>query len=182
MTSSAAAAIPVAGDGMAPLALAIGLPRTPAAAVALLLILLTISYVLLTIFIRVGVPSPTRAVDADEDTAPDSHAPEDNEPWDEEQPVEDAAREPEYLREPLIIEAVRVRDVLLTVGDTASSVMAAFRPGEGETMPMVQRGADGRACHVSRTYRVGRRTLTLIFEREAPPEPLRLIRIEPNAS
>lgn len=167
-------------------ALAIGLPESPAAAVALLLVLLAISYALLTVFIKVGVPAPGPPPDEDEDGSegppdpdwPSETVPDYPEPYGEDRARDEPLEEPEYAREPLAIESVRVRDALLALGDPASRVMAAFRPGEGETVPMVQRDAGGRASYVSRTYRVGRRVLTLVMERDSPTEPLSLVRIE----
>lgn len=159
-------------------ALAIGLPESPAAAIALLLTILAVTYALLTVFIRVGVPSPGRL------PGPDADGPEDD-PRDAEWPSETAPESPdgpeeteEVPREPLAIQAVRVRDSVLSLGDPASRVMAAFQPSENETAPLVQRETDGRAGYVSRTYRVGRRVVTFVLEREDPDAPLTLARIE----
>ncbi len=187
---------------------AVSLPESPGVAAFLLIVILAVTYALLTAFIRIGVPPPAhhsaqpRATGGAGEPRDPAYAQE-TVPSDEELFAEPAAgvspaeydvpagseaehaernsAPPEYVREPLAVESVRVRDTHLALGDTASHVMTAFRPGENETVPMVQRDPAGVACYVSRTYRVGRRPVTIVLEREDPQEPLRLVRIEVGA-
>ena len=164
--------------------LALALPESPLAATLLLLALLAVTYALLTVFIRVGVPASGRIREPEEATdARDPKYAQETVPTDEELFAGSSeAPEPEerleVVREPLAIETVRVRDMRISLGDTASHVMAAFRPGDGETVPMVQRDAGGMASYVSRTYRIGRRSITIVLERDDADDPLRLVRIE----
>lgn len=171
---------------------AIGLPQTPAGVVLTLVLLLTVTYALLTIFIRVSVPSgepdeePPRT-----DGPPDAAYANENAPPDEElfarpgggtdtsssePPATDDPIEPP--REALAIERLRVGSQYVSLGDTSSRVMLVFRTLTGETTPMIQRDSAGEAISVCRSYRIGRRTVTLVLERERPEDPLRLARID----
>jgi hypothetical protein len=157
---------------------AIGLPQSPAVAVLLILVALGVTYALLNVFLRVGVQPPFREEAAD-DADTDERTPveeSDAVPWHERaQEALEPERPPEL---DLHIEAIRVRNIPLAVGDTASQVMRAFRPGEGERLPLVERMPGGMAARVIRAYSVDRRIVVIVLERTDEDEPLRLIQMD----
>lgn len=175
--------------------------QTPGGQVALLFAALTVVYLLIVRFIRVSVPFHESPSDEDAGVKePDARAEENPTPESDDAvpgyyrpepsgPVrapKELAAEAFVPPEPSVrveIRGLKVGEVEFAVGDTASSVMRAFAPGAKNPAPLVERGVGGRAWHVSRTYRVGDRSIALAFERVTLKEPLRLIdiRVE-NAS
>lgn len=168
---------------------AFSLPQSPAAAVALILVLLAVTYVILNLIAPVRTPeemdmaredAQSGATDEPDGTTPGGTTPETTTPDEDE--TREAAPEPEPPQPPrepdLRVDAIRVRGVPLAVGDTASQVMRAFRPGEGERLPLIERRPDGQAARVIRAYRAGDRLVVLILEREAAEDPLRLTALD----
>lgn len=160
---------------------AFALPQSPVVAVALILFALAITYALLNVFARVGVsPSPADAeaapletLEVESEDLPGADAgPAGSEP------EEVVASSPARPKPVLKVEAVRVRGVPLALGDTASQVMRAFQPGEGERMPLIERRPDGAAARVVRAYRVGDRLVVLALTREEAADPLRLTALD----
>jgi hypothetical protein len=156
------------------------LPRSPAAAVLLILVALAVTYALLNVFVRVGVnPEPTERWPEPEPAPPD--APREAPPPGIAPPMEhegDADLAEHAGDADPVVQAIRVRGIPLAVGDTSSQVMRAFRPGEGERLPMIERLPGGMASRVVRSYMVGTRALVLMLERSDSEEPLRVTHIE----
>jgi hypothetical protein len=158
--------------------------RTPPGAILLLAVLLVCTYFLVSRFIRIQVPVDDEAADLEEEADADLEVEPEGDrlahyEGEDLPPPAKAAEEPPRT---LCIEAIRVNDVRLQLGDTASRVMAAFPAGAGELLPMVERGSGGQAGSVTRTYRAGRQMVNLTLERDEPEQPLRLTKIEIEAS
>jgi hypothetical protein len=148
------------------------LPRSPAAAVLLILVALAVTYALLNVFVRVGVSADAREMPAAAEAAPPIVPDEPAAPEAATAPMEQSgATDP-------VVQAVCVRGIALSVGDTSSHVMRAFRAGEGERLPLIERLPGGMASRVIRCYAVGTRALVIMLERSNPEEPLRMTRIE----
>lgn len=154
---------------------AFALPQSPGAAVALILIALAITYALLNVVLRVGPAEPIRLA------APDLKDEEPEQPAVRDEPTPEGAPPPAPAAPPTVelkVEAIRVRGVSLALGDTASQVMRAFHPGEGERLPLIERRPDGSAARVVRAYRVGSRLVILALQRDESGDPLRLTALE----
>lgn len=165
----------------------------PVGAILLLLVLLAVTYRLLNVYVRV---QPARDSDQattppepiDEPIVPDTvttntlHE-EEWEDWqrhaaDGPQDVDLGVYTAPTVNEAPGIESIRVGQVIVALGDTASHVMTAFPPGVDAPRPEVDRGPGGFVRQVTRTYSVGPRTLVLKLERETPDGALLLTHID----
>lgn len=165
-----------------PLAIALELPRSLAGAVVFAVIVLTATYAILTAFVRIQTTRvPSVADRGDEIRATIEEDDRGGEPAvaaypsPEPMPATDPLPTPEPM---VIVDAVRIRNIRISVGDPAALAMQAVRRNESTAMPQIDRDSTGRAARLTRHYKVDGQFLTLVLEREDAGRLLRVARIQ----
>lgn len=140
---------------------------SPAALIAGLALLLTVVYWILTRTITAGITPDREEASAPEDGQSD-RAEDSGEEWDPDHYAYHPTG-PDYT-----VEAIRIGEARISLGDTASHVVRSLVRGQKESLPAVERAWPGRASRVMRTYDLAGATVTFDMDRDDPEEPLRV--------
>lgn len=141
---------------------------SPPALIAGLALLLSVVYWILTRTITAGITPSGREESAPEDAGHNDESDDSGEEWDPDR-YSYHPTGPEYA-----VEAIRIGEARIALGDTASHVVRSLVHGQKESLPAVERAWPGRASRVMRTYDLAGATVTFDMDRDDPEEPLRV--------